>query len=376
MDRLETLRRRIRHLDAALLALVAERTELAREIGGEKRRAGIPLRDYEVEKRVLDRAEATAGELGLDRETAKALVGHLIDEACRVQEVDHATAYAGDAESVLVVGGAGRMGRWLVAFLESQGHRVRVLDPAAASAERSTVATLADGLDGASLVFVATPLERVAESLDAITDLGFGGVVCDLASLKTHLSPALERARERGVAVTSIHPMFGPSIRTLSGRVIVLCDCGDAAATARVARLFRDTAATLVPLSLERHDQIAGFVLGLSHLVNLLFARVLAASGEPLGELAAVGSTTFRAQLDLAAAVARESPELYYGIQKLNPFTPRVHELVRGALSELADWIAANEPGRFAAAMREAGERLGAAVAREGGPGPNGRMTS
>ena len=55
-DRLERLRRRIRNLDAALLGLVAERMELAREVGRAKRERGVPLRDYEVEKRVLARA--------------------------------------------------------------------------------------------------------------------------------------------------------------------------------------------------------------------------------------------------------------------------------------------------------------------------------
>ena len=146
MDRLETLRHRIRNLDTALLALAAERTELAREVGDEKRRAGIPLRDYEVEKRVLDRATATAGELGLDGELARSLVSHLIGEACRVQEIDTHAAFAGDAESVLVVGGAGRMGRWLVGFLASQGHRVRIFDPACRRRTKPTsVATLERG---------------------------------------------------------------------------------------------------------------------------------------------------------------------------------------------------------------------------------------
>ena len=59
-EQLDRLRRRIRNLDAALLGLVAERLELAREVGREKRAAAVPLRDYEVEKRVLERSAESA----------------------------------------------------------------------------------------------------------------------------------------------------------------------------------------------------------------------------------------------------------------------------------------------------------------------------
>ena len=359
-DRLERLRRRIRNLDAALLGLVAERMELAREVGRAKRERRVPLRDYEVEKHVLARAAESAEALGVEPALARGLMAHLIEESRRLQEVEQYSAYTGEAESVLIVGGRGRMGRWLGRFLGSQGHRVRVFDPAADPAAPGSVSSLDEGLDGATLAFLATPLERVAESIEEVSASGFGGVVCDIASLKEHLRPALERALARGTAVTSIHPMFGPGARTLSDKVVVLCDCGAPAATERVASFFRETAATLVPLSLERHDRIAAYVLGLSHLVNLLFAHALAGSGLSRGELAAVGSTTFRDQMATTANVAAESPDLYYAIQKLNPFTPRVHAGVAAALGEWTEWVARGDSAAFAAAMSSARDWIGA----------------
>jgi chorismate mutase/prephenate dehydrogenase len=358
MERLEALRRRIRNLDAALLGLVAERMELAREVGQAKRAAGVPLRDFEVERRVLERASASAADLGVDTELARAVVGHLIEEACRLQEIDgEAARYAGvavDAQAIVVVGGAGKMGRWLVRFLASQGHRVAVVDPRATAGEPGRAESLVEGLAGSDIAFVATPLGRVAETIDEIVATGFRGLMCDVASLKEHLRPALERARARGARVTSIHPMFGPGARTLAGRVICLCDCGDSGATERVAALFRATAATLVPLSLERHDRIAAQVLGLSHFVNLAFARSLAASGLGRAELSAVGSTTFQAQLATAKSVVGEDPELYFDIQRLNRFSPAVWDGFLEAARALAAEVAGEDLGAFAASMRDA----------------------
>ncbi|HSM13365.1 MAG TPA: bifunctional chorismate mutase/prephenate dehydrogenase [Thermoanaerobaculia bacterium] len=353
-ERLEKLRRRIRNLDAALLGLVAERTELAREVGAAKRELGVPLRDYEVEKRVLERASETATSLGLDVELARAVLGQLIEEACRVQELDRVAVAAGAAESVLVVGGAGRMGGWLRRFLESQGHRVRIHDPAARADDAAAVGSLERGLEGSTLAFVATPLAATGRSILEIAESGWGGVTCDVAGLKEHLRPALERARSLGARVTSIHPMFGPGARTLADRVVVVCDCGDAGATARVTALFRETAARLVPLSLERHDRIAGYVLGLSHLVSLLFARTLERSGLALEEIAGVGSTTFRAQMATAERVIEESPELYFDIQRLNRATPRVLTELERSLGDWRGWIAAEDGAEFARAMLSA----------------------
>jgi len=246
------------------------------------------------------------------------------------------------------------MGRWLSRFFESQGHRVRVYDVAAGEGDGPEAApSLAAGLDDATIAFVATPLARVARDLDAISESGWRGVVCDVASLKEHLRPALERSRERGLGVTSIHPMFGPATRTLSDKVICICDCGVPAATERVVALFRETAARLVPLSLARHDEIAAYVLGLSHFANLALARVLARSGVPRRELEGVGSTTFRAQLATARSVVGDDPDLYFSIQRLNRHSPRIWEDLSRAAAEIAAWVEAGDAARFTAAMRE-----------------------
>jgi len=353
MDRLEGLRQRIRRLDAALLALVSERMQLALEIGAAKRAAGIPLRDYAVEKNVLARAATNATDLGLTPELARALTELLIDEACRLQEEQHFSAYQGDAESILILGGEGKMGRWFARFFANQGHRVRVYDPLAGPGEWPRVASLAEGLEGSSLALVATPLGRVAEDLLAIAEHGFAGTVWDVASLKSHLKPALERVRASGIAVTSVHPMFGPGARTLSGRVICLCDCGDPNATAHVEGLFRDTAATLVRLSLDEHDRAAAYVLGLSHLVNMVFAHTLSESAFTRAELDAVGSTTFQAQMGTTASVIAETPDLYYDIQRLNPYSAELYESLQKSLADWTRWVREGDYDAFARGMTQ-----------------------
>jgi chorismate mutase/prephenate dehydrogenase len=205
----------------------------------------------------------------------------------------------------------------------------------------------------ASIVLLATPPEAIPGLLEGFATSGFGGAVCDIASLKGHLAAPVRRAVAAGLAVTSIHPMFGPSARTLSDKVICVCDCGRPDATARVVELFAETAATLVPLEFEEHDRVIAYVLGLSHLTNLLFTKVLAAGSTRFGDIDRVGSTTFHAQVDTARTVLGEDPDLYFAIQRLNQFTPDLYDAVRQEFEELAAWVLDGDRDRFAAMMED-----------------------
>lgn len=114
--------------------------------------------------------------------------------------------------------------------------------------------------------------------------------------------------------MASLHPLFGPEVTTLAGRVIAVLDCGNPGAADDAAALFRDTALTITRLPVEAHDACMQYVLGLSHLVSILFFTTLVRGRRPFDELAAVASTTFYKQAGTAPEVARENPQLYHEI--------------------------------------------------------------
>src|SRR5690606_30723908 len=123
------------------------------------------------------------------------------------------------------------------------------------------------------------------------------GLIMDIGSLKTPLRGALAALVERGCRVTSIHPMFGPDTQLLSGRHVVFVDVGVAQATAEARALFASTMADQIEMTLEDHDRLIAFVLGLSHALNLVFFTALSNSGELVPRLQKLSSTTFDAQL-------------------------------------------------------------------------------
>jgi chorismate mutase/prephenate dehydrogenase len=114
--------------------------------------------------------------------------------------------------------------------------------------------------------------------------------------------------------------MFGPDTNLLSGRHVIFVEVGVPAATAQARALFGSTMAEQIEMSLEDHDRLIAYVLGLSHALNLAFFTALAESGELVPRLKNMSSTTFDAQLKVASLVAADNPHLYFEIQALNDY--------------------------------------------------------
>ena len=177
------------------------------------------------------------------------------------------------------------------------------------------------------------------------------GIVFDVGSLKSPLRKGLAALRAAGGQVTSVHPMFGPDTELLSGRHVIFVDVGVPEATAAARALFEPTMATLVEMDLESHDRLIAYVLGLSHALNIAFFTALAESGEAAPRLATLSSTTFDAQLGVAAKVAAENPDLYFEIQTLNDYGTESLAALLYAVERLRRWCARTTSKGFARLM-------------------------
>jgi chorismate mutase/prephenate dehydrogenase len=353
---LDQLRQQLDQIDGEIIALMARRQAIAREVAAAKRATGYPTRDYQREREVVLGVRRRAEALGLPGDLAENVLRLLIRSSLTTQEqVSVATHGTGSGRRALVIGGAGKMGSWFVQFLISQGFEVLVADPAGAPAGISASddwQKLPD-LDAFDYIVVATPLGVSDAILTGLAARKPGGVVFDLGSLKSPLRAGLSALIAAGVKVTSLHPMFGPSTELLSGRHVVFVDLGNAEALAAARALFAPTMAEQVVMSLEEHDRLIAYVLGLSHALNIAFFTALAESGEAAPKLARMSSTTFDAQLDVATNVAEESPDLYYEIQALNDYSAESLQALADAVERLQSAVARRDFATFRALMEQ-----------------------
>src|SRR5947208_5557675 len=364
---LDDLRRRLSELDRQLIALVAERKAMSEEVARVKRATGRPTRDYEREREVILGVRAAASERGVSPALAEQLLRLLIRSSLTTQEQASVIARgAGTGRRALVIGGAGKMGGWFVSFLASQGFTVEVADPAPGAAGTRVADWRSTDLKHDYIV-LATPLGMTDAILRDLALRRPPGVIFDVGSLKSPLRAGLLALKSHGCQVTSVHPMFGPDTELLSGRHVLFVDLGNAAALAAARELFASTMAEQVVMSLDDHDRLIAYVLGLSHALNIAFFTALAESGEAAPRLARMSSTTFDAQLDVASHVAGDSPELYYEIQSLNDYGAESLEALSKAVERLRTSVLSQDHAAFVALMRRGRDYLeiGRASCRE-----------
>lgn len=358
-EALARLRAELDAIDGELVDMAARRQAIVAEIGRLKRSHRQPTRDYSREREVRELARARAASRGLDPDLGERLVGAMIEASLTSQERERLEALGtGAGRRALVIGGAGRMGRWFTEFLATQGWAVTVSDPAGPVAGLPWHADWREPARDAELIIVAAPLVATARILAELAQAKPPGLVIEIGSIKSPVAGALAALRDAGVAVASIHPMFGPDVRLLAGRHVILVDIGAPGPLAAARALFEQTSAGLAEMSLEQHDRLVAWVLGLSHATNIAFFTALAGSGRAVAELAAFASTTFGAQLRVAARVAQENPELYFEIQSTNPHSGEPLRALSAAAAAVENAVSSGDGEAFAALMRDGARYL------------------
>jgi chorismate mutase/prephenate dehydrogenase len=333
--------------------------ELADAVGRIKASTGAPVVVRDVEDRVLTRAREQAQACGVSEDVMEEIFHAIMRGSVERQHRVGVAARARRGGRVLVLGGAGAMGGWLERFLPLVGHRVEAVDPAWASlprvAGRFTALDEVSDLDAYDHIVVSVPLASTPEVLTGVADRRPRGVVVEIASIKAHLVPAIERARRQGVSVISLHPMFGPGKSPYEPLTFVLA-CGDEpdAERERLEALLRHPYTNLITIPFAHHDRLMGWLLGLAHLTGMVFGSALTRSGLDPRELQACASTTFTRQAATSLSVLSEDPALYLDIQRLNPHREEVYRATRDALDQLVALVAGEDLEGFRSTLAAA----------------------
>lgn len=355
-DELDVLRERVAQIDAEIAALVASRLQAVEAIGRLKVARRIPVRDERVEAQVVQRLEDASRGLGLSPAFTRDLARLLIEESVRLQDGTVGRPVVAEGRRVLVVGGRGRMGSWIARYFRGQGERVTVHDVAGPLEGFEFAPRLGPAIVDADVIALATPMSATAAILRTVAAARPRGLLFDVCSVKAPVREALQDAARSGLAVATVHPLFGPSTGSLAGRHILFCDCGNRPAVERAMDLFRGTGANLVEVPLDRHDALMARVLGLGHATTIAFFTALARGPFTAADLRGATSTTFERLLATARAVANENPDLYFEIQALNPHTSAVLHDLELSLAELRDAVFRGDAGAFRSLM-ESGKR-------------------
>ena len=228
-------------------------------------------------------------------------------------------------KQLTVIGAGGQMGQWFTNYFSGSEYEVTGYD--SESNDFGKNVKVAESLVGAILkadyVILCTPTRRTPEIIRLIAkEMKRGTYLIEISSEKSKVVSSLSKMPDK-INPICIHPMFGPGIKTIKGQNIISVPIKDAKKELTVAKeLFNG--ANFVTIDAIEHDKKIAVILGLTHLMNLVFANIIS-KDEKMLLTEKMSGTTFRVQKTLAESIMTETPELIETIIA-NPEIRRVAE--------------------------------------------------
>ena len=217
-------------------------------------------------------------------------------------------------KKIAIIGVHGKMGQWFANYFHKIGFEVIGFDTKDEVTEKFV--TKGNSLVGAILktdyVLLCTPTKRTPEIIRLIAkEMQRGAYLIEISSQKFKTAQTLLKIPSR-VNPICIHPMFGPGTKNIDNKNIIIIPIKDAKKELDIIKLLFPKA-NFVTIDAAEHDKKIAVILGLTHIINIAFANILA-KDEKTSLTEKMSGTTFKAQKIIAESILTESPELIESI--------------------------------------------------------------
>ncbi len=230
-----------------------------------------------------------------------------------------------------LIGGTGGMGEWFARFLRQEGYTVHV-------SGRNRGMTSREMAAACSVVIVSVP---IAATCQIIREVGpfmkKESLLMDLTSLKEE--PVKAMLASSRSEVIGLHPLFGPSVPSMTGQNIILCPARTLQWHSWLRELLEKAGARVTETTPDRHDEMMALVQGLTHLNTIVMGLILDETGGDRRELEAFSTPTFRTKGALIETIFRGNPGLYAEIITGNPHMEQVTALYEKHLGKMMHLI-------------------------------------
>jgi len=204
----------------------------------------------------------------------------------------------------------GKMGKWFANYFHKMGFRVKGFDTNEEIKEKfiEKANSLVSAILQIDYVLLCTPTKNTPEIIRLISkEMKRGSYLIEISSHKSKTAQTLLKTPSK-INPICIHPMFGPGSKNIAGKNVIIVPIKDAQKELTATKLLFP-GANFVTIDAIEHDKKIGVILGLTHLINIAFANILA-KDEKISLTEKMSGTTFKAQRIIAESILTESAEL------------------------------------------------------------------
>lgn len=303
-NELSKLRQKIDGIDSQLVKLLAQRAELTARVGQYKSQVGLPIYVPEREAELIAKRREEAEKQKVSPILIEDLLRRIMRESYHTQNVSYLCTNP-QLQKIVVIGGAGALGRIFVDMFKRSGYSVQLL-------EQNDWPNAEDILSGAGLVLVAVPIKLTESIIYKLTNLPLNCVLADITSTKQKPLTAM-MATHKG-PVLGLHPMFGPDVPSLVKQVVVVCHGRSPEQYEWLLQQIRIWGGILQQTTAKEHDDAMVFIQVMRHFCSFVFGSHLAGENPNLQQLISLSSPIYRLELAMVGRLFAQDPALYADI--------------------------------------------------------------
>jgi len=296
----------IDEIDRQILDLLEKRNTVVRKVIETKIKNKLPVYVAQRENEKIESFREMAVQRGLDASFAEDFLRMIMSSSRDNQSSNKFPRATDDSKKILIVGGAGEMGRLYSRIALATGYEVSTLD----KDDWQNVATLCENVDW---VIISVPIYLTREVIEKIAEfLPEKAVLSDFTSTKNGL---LDLMLEKHVGpVLSLHPMHGPDVPNLSKQLMLISKGRGDEQTEWICKQCELWGMRVKFVDPEKHDHAMHMIQGLRHFVALLHGSFMKAYDLKPEDILDFSSPIYRAELMMTGRIFAQDARLYADI--------------------------------------------------------------
>jgi len=298
-----SLRTHIDHIDSQILSLLSQRQAQVEKVVKLKKKHYIPVYHPAREEDLISKLRAQAGKANLDPNFMEDLYRVILRQS-RVKQTDQMEhkGVRPDAR-ILIVGGAGQMGRFFASLFRKSGYEIRILT----EEDWDKAKKLCKDID---LCLICVPIEKTEDIIKQIAPfLEPQTILADLTSIKA--GPLEKMLESHPGPVTGLHPLFGPTTGSLDKQIIIVTPGRDSDHCQWLVEQLTLWGAVIVRSRAKDHDEIMGIVQALRHFATFSFGQFLYEKHARIESTLEFSSPIYRLELGMVGRLFAQDSGLY-----------------------------------------------------------------
>lgn len=350
-ESLDALRRQIDQIDQQIVELLGRRQKAVEDVVAIKKKYQLPIYHPAREADVVTNRRSQGGDAGLNPDFVEELFRAIMQQSRKSQAAKMHYRAVRENVSVLVVGGKGQMGRYFAERFENSGYRVRVLD----QADWPRAQTLCRDVE---LALLAVPIGRTGKTARQLAPyLPAECLLADITSIKQ--APVAAMLQAHPGPVIGLHPLFGPSARSLDKQTIIATPGRQRDACQWLLDQLTAWGAVVVTADAQEHDRVMQIVQALRHFSAFAFGRFLFQRNVDLARSLEFSSPIYRLELGMVGRLFAQDPQLYAEIIFASPECLQVLQDYAKSLTQNLQMLQTGDKEAFVQAFRQVANWFG-----------------